>query len=54
VLVGDSAIDWRTARAASTGVCLARYGFGFDTIPLHELATDDRVIDTAADLLRLY
>jgi phosphoglycolate phosphatase len=53
LMVGDSAIDWRTARAASTGICLARYGFGFDTIPLHELTTDDHVIDTAADLLRL-
>ena len=31
VLVGDSTIDWRTARAASTAICLARYGFGFET-----------------------
>jgi phosphoglycolate phosphatase len=53
LMVGDSAIDWRTARAASTGICLARYGFGFDTIPLHELTPDDHVIDAAADLLRL-
>ena len=53
-MVGDSAIDWRTARAASTGICLARYGFGFDTIPLDELTPNDHVIDTAADLLRLY
>jgi len=54
LMVGDSAIDWRTARAASTGICLARYGFGFDTIPLDELTPDDHVIDAAADLLRLY
>jgi phosphoglycolate phosphatase len=53
LMVGDSAIDWRTARAASTGICLARYGFGFDTIPFHELTPDDHVIDTAADLLCL-
>ena len=53
LMVGDSAIDWRTARAAATGVCLARYGFGFDTIPLHELTPDDYVIDTAEDLLYL-
>jgi phosphoglycolate phosphatase len=53
LMVGDSAIDWRTARAASTGICLARYGFGFDTIPLHELTPDDHVIDTPADLLCL-
>jgi phosphoglycolate phosphatase len=53
LMVGDSAIDWRTARAAATGICLARYGFGFDTIPLHELTTDEHVIDTAEDLLCL-
>jgi phosphoglycolate phosphatase len=29
ILVGDSPIDWRTARAAGTRVCLVRYGFGF-------------------------
>src|SRR5436853_270249 len=27
LLVGDSAIDWRTARAAGVAVCLVRYGF---------------------------
>jgi phosphoglycolate phosphatase len=53
LMVGDSAIDWRTARAAATGVCLARYGFGFDTIPLHELTAGEHVIDTAEDLLSL-
>lgn len=31
LMVGDSAIDLRTARAAGTRVCLARYGFGFHT-----------------------
>jgi phosphoglycolate phosphatase len=29
LMVGDSRIDLETARAAGTGVCLARYGFGF-------------------------
>lgn len=29
MLVGDSAIDLRTARAAGVKVCLARYGFGY-------------------------
>jgi len=27
VLVGDSLIDWQTARNAGTAICLARYGF---------------------------
>ena len=29
MLVGDSHVDWRTARDAGTAICLARYGFGF-------------------------
>ena len=53
MMVGDSAIDWRTARAAQTPVCLARYGFGFDGIPLDELGPDDRVIESSAALLQL-
>jgi phosphoglycolate phosphatase len=53
VMVGDSAIDWRTARAAGTRVCLARYGFGFDGVPLHELALEERVIDAPIELLSL-
>jgi phosphoglycolate phosphatase len=53
VMVGDSAIDWRTARAAGTRVCLARYGFGFDSVPLHELAPEDRVIEAPIELLSL-
>ena len=32
VMVGDSAIDLRTARAAGTRICLVRYGFGFRTV----------------------
>jgi phosphoglycolate phosphatase len=29
ILVGDSAVDLATARAAGTAICLARYGFGY-------------------------
>jgi phosphoglycolate phosphatase len=32
LLVGDTAIDWQTARAAGASLCLAAYGFGFHTI----------------------
>jgi phosphoglycolate phosphatase len=53
LMVGDSVIDWRTARAASTEVCLARYGFGFDSVPLDELGPEDRVIDAPSQLLDL-
>jgi phosphoglycolate phosphatase-like HAD superfamily hydrolase len=50
-MVGDSVIDWRTARAAGTQICLARYGFGFEGFPLSELAASDRMIDQPMDLL---
>jgi phosphoglycolate phosphatase len=53
LLVGDSVIDWRTARAAATRVCLVRYGFGFDGLSMTDLSSDDRVIDAPADLLRM-
>lgn len=51
LLIGDSSIDWRTARAAGARICLARYGFGFDGVPPSELGGDDRVIGAPADLL---
>jgi phosphoglycolate phosphatase len=50
VLVGDSPIDWQTARAAGTGICLVRYGFGFSRIAASELVGGERVIDTPIDL----
>jgi phosphoglycolate phosphatase len=45
VLVGDSVIDFRTARAAGVRIWLARYGFGVDGFPVHELRSDDRILD---------
>ena len=53
LLVGDSIIDWRAARNASTGVCLARYGFGFEGFPVDELGPSDRLIEAPSDLLTL-
>jgi len=50
-LVGDSAIDWRTARNAATRACLVRYGFGFESIPVDELGSAEIVVDTPAALL---
>ena len=41
VLVGDSIIDWRTARAAATRACLARYGFGWSTVTGQSPDPDD-------------
>jgi phosphoglycolate phosphatase len=45
VLVGDSVIDWRTARNAGTHVCLARYGFGFEGFPIDELRAGESIVD---------
>jgi phosphoglycolate phosphatase len=52
LLVGDSAIDLRTAHRAGSAICLARYGFGLhlDDVPLRG---DERFIDQPADLLPL-
>ena len=51
VLVGDSLIDWQTARNAGTAMCLARYGFGFREFPKAMLNGRERLIDRPADLL---
>ncbi len=50
LLVGDSIVDWRTARNASATICLARYGFGFEGFPTEEIAPTDLVIDAPAEL----
>ncbi|MBS1817100.1 MAG: HAD-IA family hydrolase [Acidobacteria bacterium] len=52
MMVGDSSIDFRTARAAGTPVCLARYGFGLHDVDLTALAATDLVIDEPLQLLR--
>lgn len=51
LLVGDSVIDWRTARAAHASICLARYGFGFEGLPPGSIGPDDLVIDAPAELV---
>jgi phosphoglycolate phosphatase len=50
VLVGDSPIDWRTARNAGAASCVARYGFGFRNLPEDGLRSGDRVVDAPAQL----
>ena len=51
MMVGDSAVDFQTARRAGTRVCLARYGFGFHGVPATDLREADLVIDRPLDLL---
>lgn len=50
VLVGDSRIDFETARAAGTAVCLARYGFGYEQFPLDHLTGAEEVVDDPAEI----
>jgi phosphoglycolate phosphatase len=52
VMIGDSAIDLATARAAGTRVCLARYGFGFN-FSEQDLGPDDLLVDRPSDLVPL-
>jgi phosphoglycolate phosphatase len=52
IMVGDSPIDLRTARAAGTRLCIVQYGFGFDlTVP--ELRDRDIVAPSPSDLTAL-
>ena len=53
VLVGDSIIDFRTARAANTPICVARYGFGFEGFPEELLKPHDRTVSSPRDLVQL-
>jgi phosphoglycolate phosphatase len=52
ILVGDSAIDWQTARNAGTRLCLVRYGFGFGRFA-GQLTDEDAVINSPQDLVSL-
>jgi phosphoglycolate phosphatase len=53
ILVGDSIIDWRTARAARSSICLARYGFGFEGFPIDCLGPADQLVDSPGELVNL-
>ena len=51
VMVGDSWIDYQTARRAGTAVCLARYGFGYEGVRVDELRGDEGLVDDPAQLV---
>jgi phosphoglycolate phosphatase len=53
LMVGDSVADWRTGKRATSRICLARYGFGYQNFPIDELEGDELLIDAPRDLLRL-
>ncbi len=51
LLVGDSVVDLRTARAAGVPIALARYGFGYPDIPRDLLKGDELFVDMPGDLI---
>ena len=53
LLVGDSVVDVRTARAASVPLALARYGFGFADIPPGELTGREHIVRAPRDVVVL-
>ena len=53
LLVGDSFIDWETARRAGAHISVARYGFGFLEFPQEKLKGREHLIDAPAQLLHL-
>jgi phosphoglycolate phosphatase len=54
LLVGDSLVDLRTARAAGSSICLVRYGFGFETMSGDPIVSSEWVIGRPEDLLTVY
>ena len=51
VMVGDSWVDYETARAAGTAICLARYGFGYEAVRVAELRGDEGFVDEPSQLV---
>ncbi|HEX6465171.1 MAG TPA: HAD-IA family hydrolase [Vicinamibacterales bacterium] len=52
LMVGDSAIDLKTARAAGVRICLVRYGFGFRSTE-GMLQGDELIADSPSAIVRL-
>jgi phosphoglycolate phosphatase len=52
LMVGDSAIDLKTARAAGVRICLVRYGFGFRTAE-GLLESGELIADSPSAVVRL-
>ena len=51
LLVGDSLVDWQTAKAAAASACMAAYGFGFESFPQEQLEPSDLVIHSPLELM---
>jgi phosphoglycolate phosphatase len=54
LLVGDSAVDYETARRAGARCCLASYGFGFETFPMERLTGEEWIVRSPAELPEVF
>jgi phosphoglycolate phosphatase-like HAD superfamily hydrolase len=50
LMVGDSLVDWETAKGAGARSCLVAFGFGYARIPKDRLAGDEWVVESGAEL----
>jgi phosphoglycolate phosphatase len=50
VLVGDTRIDFETARNAGAHTCLARYGFGYEQFDTSRLTGVEALVDRPAEI----
>jgi phosphoglycolate phosphatase len=50
LMVGDSLIDYETARRASVRCCIVSYGFGFRNFPRDQVRDGDSLVDDAVGL----
>jgi HAD superfamily hydrolase (TIGR01509 family) len=53
LMVGDSLVDWETAKAAGARCCLASFGFGYPRIPQGRLGVDEWMARSGAELAAL-
>jgi len=51
LMVGDSLVDWETAKAAGARCCLVSFGFGYARIPQERLTGDESVAASGAELV---
>jgi phosphoglycolate phosphatase len=51
LLVGDSKVDLDTARNAGVAICLARFGFGFQSLGSTPLTESEHVVDHPAEIV---
>jgi len=52
LFVGDSRVDFDTARRADTALAMARYGYGYENFPESLLEGDEVILDSPDELIQ--